>query len=168
MCFVILITFLPLFMKEDLGFSSKSIGFHFGLLWMIGIVASPPMGHLSDRLGRKMVLVPALMYSALMITLLALIGKGVFFTIIIVMLGLSIRSDYSLVHATVLDIAGNQVASTMMGIMSIIRFMMSAAAPLIAGWIYQYAGMEVTLLLVAVLFLSAAIIFASVDLNKKA
>lgn len=168
MCFVTLITFLPLFMKEDLGFSSKSIGFHFGLLWTMGIVASPLMGHLSDRLGRKQVLVPALIYSCLLITLLALIGKGIGFTIIIAMLGLSVRSDYSLVIATVLDIAGNQVITTMLGIMSILRFIMGAASPLIAGTIYQYAGMEATLLFVATLFLCSAIIFASADLTKKA
>lgn len=168
MCFVTLITFLPLFMKEDLGFSSKSIGFHFGLLWIMGIFASPFMGHLSDRLGRKQVLVPALIYSCLLITLLALIGEGIMFTVILILLGLSVRSDYSLVNATVLDITGNQVASTMLGVMSIFRFSMGAAAPLIAGTIYQYVGMEATLLFVAALFLCSAIIFASVDLSKKA
>ena len=168
MCFVTLTTFLPLFMKDDLGFSSKSIGFHFGLLWTMGIIVSPFMGHLSDKLGRKQVLVPALLYSCLLITLLALIGKGIAFTIIIAMLGLSVRSDYSLVIATVLDIAGNQVISTMLGIMAILRFIMGAAAPLIAGTIYQYSGMKATLLFVAALFLCSAIIFASADLNKKA
>jgi len=64
MCFVVLSTFLPLFMKEDLGFDSKYIGFHFGLLWTVGIFASPMMGHLSDLWGRKLVLVPALLYSS--------------------------------------------------------------------------------------------------------
>lgn len=53
MCFTIYVTFLPLYMKEGLALSSQSIGFHFGLLWAVGIVASPLMGHLSDRLGRK-------------------------------------------------------------------------------------------------------------------
>ena len=88
MCFDIIATFLPLFMKEELGFSSKSIGFHFGLLWAIGIIASPAMGHLSDRLGRKLVLVPALIYSTVLIVLLALYGKGYMFTIIIALLGI--------------------------------------------------------------------------------
>jgi len=168
MCFTILITFLPLFMNEDLGFSSKSIGFHFGLLWTIGIVASPMMGHLSDRWGRKVVLVPSLLYSCLFIILLALIGIGGWFTLIIAMLGISVRSDYSLVSATILDITGDQMATTMLGVLSFTRFLMGAASPLIAGALYQYYGMQATLFFVAALFLASAIIFSSVDLNKKA
>ncbi len=166
MCFVVLITFLPLFMKEDLGFSSKSIGFHFGLLWTIGIIASPMMGHCSDKWGRKLVLVPALLYSGALLILLALFGKGIIFTIIIVLLGVSIRSDYALVNATILDITGDQVATTMLGVLSVTRFLMGAVAPLVAGGIYQYAGMKATLFFVAVLFFSSAVIFSSINLNK--
>jgi MFS family permease len=168
MCFVTLVTFLPLFMKEDLGFDSKSIGLHFSLLWAMGMIASPIMGHLSDRLGRKQVLVPALFYSCLLIILLALFGRGTVFTVIIVLLGLSVRSDYSLVNATLLDIAGDQVASTMLGVLSIIRFVMGTASPVIAGAIYQYAGMQATLLFVAAMFFFSALIFTTVDLNKTA
>jgi FSR family fosmidomycin resistance protein-like MFS transporter len=168
MCFTVLVTFLPLFMNEDLGFSSKSIGFHFGLLWTIGIIASPLMGHLSDRWGRKIVLVPSLVYSCLFIILLALIGNGGWFTLIIVMLGISVRSDYSLVSATLLDITGDQMATTMLGVLSFTRFLMGAASPLIAGALYQYYGMQATLFFVAALFLASAIIFSRVDLRKKA
>ena len=168
MCFTVLVTFLPLFMKEDLGLSSKSIGFHFGLLWTVGVIASPIMGHLSDRWGRKLVLVPALLYSSALLILLALWGTGIYFTVIIILLGLSVRSDYSLVNATILDIAGNQVATTMLGILSITRFVMGAAAPLIAGAIYQYAGMPTTLFFVASLFVGSALVFSSIDLKKTA
>ena len=168
MCFVTLVTFLPLFMKEELGFSTRSVGIHIGLLWAIGIVASPILGHLSDRWGRKIVLVPALLYSCTFISLLALVGHGMGFTLLIIMLGVSLRSDYSLVSATVLDITGTQVATTMLGMLSFTRFLMAAAGPLIAGILYQYMGMQVTLFFVAGLFAAAAIIFASVDLTLTA
>lgn len=166
MCFDIIATFLPLFMKEQLGFTSKSIGFHFGLLWAIGIVASPAMGHLSDRLGRKLVLVPALTYSTILLVLLALYGRGYMFTILIALLGISIRSDYSILSATILDIAGDKVATTMLGVLSFTRFIMAAVSPLIAGALYQYVGMEATLYFVAGLFAASAIIFAGADLQK--
>ncbi|MFC1886634.1 MFS transporter [Thermodesulfobacteriota bacterium] len=168
MCFVVLVNFLPLFMKEELGHSSKYIGFHFGLLWTVGIIASPMMGHLSDLWGRKPVLVPALLYSSLLIILLSFAGKGALFTVMIALLGISIRSDYSLVSATILDIAGNQVVTTMLGILSLTRFSMGAVSPLIAGALYQYAGMQATLFYVAALFVASAIIFSFVDLNLKA
>ena len=165
MCFTVLITFLPIYMY-DIGFSSKSIGFHFGLLWALGLFISPYFGHLSDKFGRKIVLVPALLYSSVLITALALWGKGQFFTILIVLLGFSIRSDYSLINATIIDIVKNRVETTMLGILSLTRYLMGAIAPLIAGILYQYVGMQATFLFVSFLFLLAAIIFSSVNLNK--
>lgn len=145
MCFDIIATFFPLFMKEELGLSSKSIGFHFGLLWTIGIITSPVMGYLSDRFGRKLILVPALFYSSALIVVLALFGKGIMFTILLALLGISIRSDYSILTATILDIVGDKVATTMLGILSFTRFIMAAVAPIIAGALYQYVGMAATL-----------------------
>jgi MFS family permease len=154
-------------MKEGLGLSSKSVGFHFGLLWAIGIVASPLMGHLSDRLGRKPVLVPALLCSGLLTVLLAVFGKGIMFTAIIAMLGLFLRSDYAILSAAILDIVGQSVATTMLGIISSLRFIMAAISPLIAGYLYQTYGMQTTLFFVAALFAISAIIFAG-DLSKTA
>lgn len=168
MCFDIVGTFFPLFMKEDLGFSSSTIGFHVGLLWAIGIGVSPVMGYLSDRFGRKRVLVPALFYSCILLVALALFGKGIAFTILLAMLGLSIRSDYSILTATILDIAGEKVATTMLGILSFTRFMMAALAPIIAGALYQYVGMAATLFFVAGLFAASGIIFLTADLKKTA
>lgn len=166
MCFAVLITFLPIFM-HDSGFSARSIGFHFGLLWAIGLLVSPFMGYLSDRFGRKIVLVPALLYSSLLVSLLAFHGEGEMFTILIILLGFSIRSDYSLINATILDIVGGRVESTMLGILSFSRCLMGAMAPLIAGGLYQYSGMQATLLFVSTLFLSAGIIFSCAKLGER-
>lgn len=166
MCFAVLITFLPIHM-HDSGFSARSIGFHFGLLWAIGLFASPLMGYLSDQFGRKIVLVPALLYSSLLVMALAFFGKGVMFTVLIILLGLSIRSDYSLINATIIDMVKGRVENTMLGILSFSRCLMGAAAPLIAGVLYQYSGMQATLLFVGLLFLAAAIIFGWAKLDKR-
>ena len=166
MCFDIIAAFSPLFMKEELGFSSATIGFHFGLLWAIGIVTSPVMGYLSDRFGRKLILVPALFYSSALIVLLALFGKGIMYTVLLALLGISIRSDYSILTATILDIVGDKVATTMLGILSFTRFIMAALAPIIAGALYQYVGMEATLFFVAGLFAVSGIIFMTTKLER--
>ncbi len=166
MCFTIYVTFLPLYMEDGLELSSQSIGFHFGLLWAVGIVASPLMGHLSDRLGRKPVLVPALLCSGTLTVILALFGNGIMFTVIIGMLGIFLRSDYALLSAAILDIVGQKVATTVLGVLSFLRFSMAGISPLIAGYLYQNFGMKAVLFFVAALFAISAAIFASVDLNK--
>jgi MFS family permease len=167
MCFTIYVTFLPLYMKEGLELSSQSIGLHFGLLWAVGIVASPLMGHLSDRLGRKPVLVPALLCSGTLTVVLALFGKGIMFTVIIGMLGIFLRSDYALLSAAILDIVGQKVATTVLGVLSFLRFIMAAISPLIAGYLYQNFGMKAALFFVAALFAISAAIFASADLGGR-
>ena len=165
MCFAVLITFLPIYM-HDSGFSSPSIGFHFGLLWAIGLLASPIMGFFSDRVGRKIVLVPALLYSSIMVAILAFYGNGPLFTLLIIMLGFSIRSDYSLINATIIDIVKGKVENTMLGILSFSRALMGAVAPLVAGFLYQQSGMRAALLFVSALFLLAGVLFAIARLNR--
>ncbi|MBT8355392.1 MAG: MFS transporter [Desulfofustis sp.] len=165
MCFSVLITFLPIYM-HDSGFSAASIGFHFGLLWAIGLLASPVMGFFSDRWGRKIVLVPALLYSSLMVAILAFYGTGSLFTLLIILLGFSIRSDYSLINATIIDIVKGRAESTMLGILSFSRALMGAVAPLFAGFLYQQSGMKAALLFVSTLFLLASILFSSARLNR--
>lgn len=166
MCYNIYVTFLPLYMNEELGMSTTAIGFHFGLLWTLGIIASPIMGHLSDRWGRKPVLVPALLCSSVLTVLLALFGKGALFTLLIGVLGLFLRSDYSILSATLLDITGEHVATTMLGVLSFSRFVIGAASPLIAGALYASFGMRATFFFIAALFAASAVIFAGIRLHR--
>lgn len=166
MCFTVLITFLPIFM-HDSGFSASSIGFHFGLLWAIGLLASPIMGYLSDRYNRKIVLVPALLYSSTMVAVLAFYGTGPWFTVLIILLGFSIRSDYSLINATIIDLVKGKVENTMLGVLSFSRSLMGAVAPLIAGFLYQQSGMRAVLIFISILFMLASLLFALVRLDRE-
>ncbi len=167
MCFSVLVTFLPIFM-HDSGFSASSIGFHFGLLWAIGLLASPVMGYLSDQYGRKIVLVPALLYSSAMVAILAFYGTGPWFTVLIILLGFSIRSDYSLINATIIDLVKGKVENTMLGILSFSRALMGGVAPLIAGYLYQQSGMRAALIFISILFMLAGLLFgrARLDLDQ--
>ena len=159
MCYQVYVTFLPLYLADQLGFDSKAIGFHVALMFSIGIVTSPVMGYLSDRFGRKAVLVPILFGSCVLSVLLAFFGEGIMLTIIIGLLGLFLRSDYSILSASVLDIVGQEVATTTLGVLSFTKFVMGAISPLIAGLLYQTIGMDAALYYAAFLFALAALIF---------
>src|SRR3972149_1142545 len=50
---VIVITFLPIYLQEHLGYSPFALGVYLALLHAMGTVSQPIMGHLSDRFGRK-------------------------------------------------------------------------------------------------------------------
>ena len=57
MALAALVTILPLYLSNDLGMNEWSRGFHIGLLIAVGLVAKTGAGYLSDRWGRKQVLV---------------------------------------------------------------------------------------------------------------
>lgn len=158
MCYQAYTTFLPLYLAEELGFDSKGVGFHLGLLFAVGVFASPVMGYLSDRVGRKNVLVPTLVGLTLLSVVLALYGRGPALTAIIFALGLFLRSDYSLLSAIVLDVVGHHVATTTLGIMSFTRFVIAAISPLIAGVLYKGMGMQAVLYYIAGIYALAAVL----------
>ena len=152
------ITFLPLYLKDELGLSSAGVGFYVGLLALVGVVATPAMGYLSDRLGRKLVLVPGLIFLATLSWLLVVFGDGAGLAVIIALLGLFLYSDQPILTAAALDIVGHDVATTTLGVLSFSRFALSAVSPLIAGFLYQAWGIDSTFQYVAVLFALAAVI----------
>ena len=166
MCYAVYTTFLPLYFTDELKLSSEAVGFHLALLFSVGIVVSPVMGYLSDRVGRKPVLVPMLVGSCVLSIMLPIFGHGFMLTVIVALLGLFLRSDYSLLAAAILDMTGRNMVSTLLGVLSFSRFVMAAISPLIAGAIYQTLGMSATLYYVAALFGLAALVLVTTSLKR--
>ena len=54
---IVIITFLPIYLQEHLGYSPFALGVYIALLHAMGIISQPILGYLSDRLGRKAVAV---------------------------------------------------------------------------------------------------------------
>ena len=158
MTFVSLLTFLPIYFDDDLGMSSEARGFHIALLMLVGMVSTPVLGLLSDRFGRKVVLVPGLVSLCLLTFLLVPFGHGVPLTVIIAVLGIFLYSDQPILTAAALDMVGHRVVNTTLGVMSLVRVGPSAAAPIIAGGLYQGIGIHATFYFVAALFALSAVL----------
>lgn len=165
MAFIALITFLPIFLN-DLGMSALVRNLHLGLLMAVGIVSTPVVGYLSDRFGRKMVLIPGLLLLAALSFLLSGAGVGILLIIIIALMGTFLFGDQPILTALALDVAGGRVPTTVLGILSFERFLLSAASPLIAGKLYDdYGGADTTFIYVAALFALGAITLLFVPLR---
>ena len=168
MAFVSFTTFLPIYLKDELEMSSGVVGFHIGLLVLVGIIATPAMGYLSDRLGRKPILVPGLLLLATLSLLLVVYGEGAMLTVNIALLGLFLYSDQPILTAAAMDIVGHNVATTTLGVLSFSRFALSAASPIIAGFLYQARGIDTTFQYAAALFALSAIILVTLPLKPAA
>ena len=151
-----LLTILPLYFDRELNLSPFSRGFHVGLLIAVGLVAKLLMGYLSDRWGRKQVLVPGMIWSAALALLLLFNDQGVGLTITVALLGLFLYPDQPILTAVVLEMVGPEVATTGLGIAGFIEFMMAALSPLIVGGLYEAVGVERAVYYIAALFSLAA------------
>ena len=167
MCLISLVTILSLYFDDVLEMSEFWRGFHISLLIVVGLVAKTGAGYLSDRFGRKQVLVPGLIWSCLVTLALVPFNEGIAFTIAIALLGLFLYPDQPILTAAVFDVVGREVASTGLGVVACIAFMMSAVSALVAGAIYETMGFAETMYYIAALFGLAAVVFAVLPLSRR-
>ena len=167
MCLISLVTVLPLYLGNELDMNPAWRGFHIALLIVVGLVAKSGAGYLSDRFGRKQVLVPGLLWSCLVTLAMVPFNDGVALTIAIALLGLFLYPDQPILTAAVFDVVGREVASTGLGVVACIAFLMSAASALVAGAIYETMGFTETMYYIAALFGLAAVVFALLPLSRR-
>jgi len=168
MAFVPFITFLPLYLDNDVGMSVLARGLHLGLVVGVGVAATPVAGYLSDRIGRKAVLVPGGLALCALGFLLVPFGTGVPLTLIIAAMGLFLYGDHPILTAAALDRVGGGVATTTLGMLSFSRFAMSAFSPIIAGVLYQTIGIEATFMYIASVYALAAATLIVLPLRRAA
>ncbi|MCY4555502.1 MAG: MFS transporter [Chloroflexi bacterium] len=138
------------------------------LLVLVGIFASPVMGYLSDRFGRKIVLVPGILFLAVVTILMVPYGGNLAtMTVLLAALGLFLYSDQPILTAAAMDIVREGTAATTLGLLSTSRFVLSAASPFIATWLYQIHP-DNLFYYTAALYLAAAVILALVRLPQLA
>jgi sugar phosphate permease len=168
MALVSLVTILPLYLNNDLGMTEWNRGFHIGLLIAVGLVAKTGAGYLSDRFGRKQVLVPGLIWSCLMALALVVFDGGIMLTITIALLGLFLYPDQPILTATVFDVVGREVASTGLGVVAFTAFLMAAGAAIIAGALYEFGGFSAAVYFIAALFALSAVVFLVLPVVNRA
>ena len=162
-----IVTLLALYLGNDLDLGVLNRGFHISLLIAVGLLAKPLAGMLSDRFGRKQVLVPGLVWSCVIALLMVAFDDGVSLTITIVLLGMFLYPDQPILTAALFDVLERDEATIGLGVVSFVSFLMAATSPLIAGAIYEISGFQAGLYYVAGLFAVAAVAFAMLPLSKR-
>ena len=93
------LTFLPIYIQDDLGYSTFALGFYLALLHAMGAVSQPVMGYLSDKFGRKAILLPSLVAFGLLYLALAVAEPGVQLSLAIGALGLFFYALFTVTSA---------------------------------------------------------------------
>ncbi len=134
--------FIVVYMKESLEMSAFTIGWHVSLLTFAGIVSTPVMGWLSDRIGRKPVIFVAMASMAGLIFLFLPISDGIGFTLLISLLGLFFFSVMPIITAATMD----QVERGSEGSATALIFtggsVVGSMSPILAGKIFETNNFE--------------------------
>ena len=144
---------IPLYLSQQLGMSNFWVGFHVALLAAPGIFAGPLFGALSDRIGRKPIIVFIMASAVIFPVTMALGGDGPGMTASILMFGLFLFSVNSLTQAAAIDVAaGKGLEGTFIGLMWGSNAFFGAIASVVAGFLVEYVGWHAAFYFAAGLF----------------
>ncbi len=153
-----IMTFLPVYLREDLDYSAWTVALFLSLAQVVGVGSQPMMGFFSDRFGRKIVLVPGMLAMGLLFFALKYADPGVQLVLVILAMGAVLYALHTIFIAAAMDIAGGEVQSTVVSLIYGASFL-SIISPLIAGYI-----VDTTTTTNAFLYGGAVVLFATVIL----
>ena len=158
----VLATFMPIYLREDLGLSSLTVGLYLSLAQVAGIGAQPIMGYLSDRAGRKAVLAPSMTMLAASYIGLYYVPAGWPFMLVLVVAGAFIFSLISIIIAAAMDVVDESVRSITVSFLYASLVVVAGLAPAIGGFVADAYGAQTTFLLSgAIVSVAAALTWAS-------
>ena len=159
--------FLPVYLREDLAFSPTKVAIYLSLAQLVGVGSQPLMGLVSDRFGRKVVLVPAMIGMALLFIALAFAGDGVQLVITIIAMGTVLYSLHTIFIAAAMDVAGGEVQSTVVSLIYGASFL-GTLSPIIAGIIADKFGVPSVFIFGGSVVLLGAVILLALKLPETA
>ena len=131
---------IPLYLSQDLKFSSISVSIHVALIAVPGIFTGPLFGTLSDRIGRKAIVMFIMAATGGITLAIVMLGDGWAMTGAVFLFGVFIFTVNSLTQAAAIDVAeGKGLEGTFIGLMWGSNAFFGAMASIAAGLLADYA-----------------------------
>ena len=144
---------IPLYLSRELGKGNFEMAIHVALLAAPGVISGPLFGALSDRIGRKPIIV-FIMATAVVLPIVMVLGAGnIITTLAIATFGLFYFTVNSLTQAAAIDIAaGKRLEGTFIGLMWGSNAFFGAGTAIVAGLVASRFGWEPTFYLASGIF----------------
>jgi len=151
-----LLTFLPVFLANELGYSPAWVGGCLFALQAAGFAAAPVTGHLSDRVGRRGVIMTSMVMSGVVLLFMAFAGRSPVFVLFVAFLGFFLFAIRAVLQAWLLDATPKHLGGTSIGIMFGAQAVGAAIGPMVGGLLADHYG-----IMAVFYFLAATIVVAN-------
>jgi MFS transporter, FSR family, fosmidomycin resistance protein len=151
-----LLTFLPLYLARQMGYSPKWVGLCMFSLQAAGFAVTPLAGHLSDKMGRQRIIVSSMAMTMVVLLGMAFAGRSSAFVILVAFLGFFLFAVRSVLQAWLLDATPARQGGTSIGILFGSQALGAAVGPVSGGILADHYGLSVVFL-----FLAGTIVIAN-------
>ncbi len=139
-----LLTFLPVYLAYEMGYSPFWVGACMFALQTAGFAAAPVAGHLSDRMGRKSVMMTSMAMTAVVLVFMALAGKSLAFVFFVAVLGFFLYAIRPVLQAWLLESTPRNMGGTSIGVLFGAQALGSSIGPLLGGLVADSYGLTAT------------------------
>jgi len=150
-----LLVFLPLYLADVLEAGPVAMGIALMAMQGGGIVASPVAGALSDRIGRRPIVMAGLGATTVIIAALTLLGGGPLYVAGVALLGFSLYAVRPVVHSWMMDLTPPQMGGSATSLMFGTQAALSTVAPVLGGLVADRWGLPSVFYFLAAVMLIA-------------
>ncbi len=157
--------FLALY-ASSLGIPAWQIGIILGVQLVSIVFAKPLMGKVSDRVGRRRVILPGLFIGAASVVLLPYFSDFVGLSALSLAFGVGFATVTSSTAALVADLTRDGRYGSSMGVLRTVMDVGQSIGPVLTGWMVGVAGYGSAFALLAAILLLAALMLGLLPSNR--
>ena len=162
-----LLTFLPVFLAYEMHYNPFWVGACMFAMQAAGFAAAPISGHLSDKMGRRQVIMASMGMTAVVLLAMAFAGQSSAFVFLIAVLGFFLYAIRPVLQAWLLESTPKNMGGTSIGVLFAVQAAGSAVSPLIGGYLAdKYGLMSTFYFLAGTIIIANMFIFLMPDMGK--